>query len=72
MTIYLDRQPIKGLMDKEENVTILIVTKALLFPYLKFQTGSIISGVGRQQDSHATILLVHWKDLSTSTPFPSK
>lgn len=71
MTIYLDRQPIKGLMDKEENVTILTETEAL-FPHWKFRTGSSINRVGRKQDSHATISLVHWKDLETRAPFPSK
>lgn len=66
LTIYLDGQVVRDLVNTGVDVTILTEIRVLNFPYWKLILDLPISEVGGQQDSKLLAHLVHWKDLDGS------
>lgn len=59
LTIYLDGQAARGLVDMTVDITIFTEMEVIHFPHWKFRLGLPISGVGGPQDSKLTNHLVH-------------
>lgn len=64
MTVFLDGQSVKRLVDTGVDATVLTKTVALHFQHWKPKAGPLlISGIGGQLDSKITTHPGHWKDL---------
>lgn len=63
LTIYIDGQPIRVLVDTGADITILTERRCSTFPIGNVDVAPLIGGV-RGQDSQLTTCLVHWKDLN--------
>lgn len=65
MTIFLDGQPVNGLVDTGADATILTETQVLCFPHWEFNW-SPDEWSRDQQDSKITTCPAHWKDLDVN------
>lgn len=65
LTIYLDGQAVRRMVDMGLGVTILTEIETLLFPHWKFRPDPPFRGVGGQTNSKLATCPVHWKELDS-------